>query len=665
MTRIGQSKAGGRWRALLALAGCFWVWVAAVAQPPDGPPSRSYAPLPPQVMADSLAPEGSAALFVGVSEFVDDEGMPSNRITSIPYAVDDAVDLAYCFIKELGLVEARNTRLALSGNPRKDASRRRLEELRKGGVLVLDARESTVKRAVHDTAVRGAANKDARRDSGILVFHFSTHGFTTDGGNFLLCQDSSIDADLIEDTSVSVEFVEKQLARSQAPRGLVLIDACREHLDKTNKSSLASVGMASRFLEAFRESHGKAVLLSTTSGGYSYDDPSLQNGVFTWYILKGLQGEAESDRQGLITVEKLATYVDERIRDWVKSHRPEHEEISKGVTFRSEGMESRKIPLAVKIDARAEYQEFFQESRELLDILELHVDGSGVPAVVYDQVSDYLATAPLEDCAPVLNEIRRLDRNGARYAERFSAWWDEYRREESPSTLLWPLLIAGGGVVFLLVLAIGTRPFRRKKTALRPSRDPKPSAATSGIPHPDAEPVADFRAILALLADREPGFRTQLWSENALSDPKDAELARAEHAHGEQSYHIGDTVRFCLWSEHDCYVTLLNIGSSGRITVLLPNKFRPDNRVPGGTTVRFPEPDWPCKFRQNGPAGREQIIALATRDPFDPFRGDFGPAFLQPGDESLDHAAKRIRAKLLETDGFVWSEARCSFRVLG
>src|SRR5689334_16616427 len=61
-------------------------------------------------------PTASAGLFVGVSTFEDE------RILEIPYAVDDAVDLAHLFAIELGLVAPERAVLLLAGEAKKAAS---------------------------------------------------------------------------------------------------------------------------------------------------------------------------------------------------------------------------------------------------------------------------------------------------------------------------------------------------------------------------------------------------------------------------------------------------------------------------------------------------------------------------------------------------------------
>jgi hypothetical protein len=102
-------------------------------------------------------PAQSVALFVGISSFRDDE-----TLQSVPYAVDDAIDLAYVFALDprVALVRPKRVVLALSDeNPRKQISKRRLAELKRNGAVVVPATQSQVlkvlnRRIVCDTRIQ-------------------------------------------------------------------------------------------------------------------------------------------------------------------------------------------------------------------------------------------------------------------------------------------------------------------------------------------------------------------------------------------------------------------------------------------------------------------------------------------------------------------------------
>lgn len=90
------------------------------------------------------------------------------------------------------------------------------------------------------------------------------------------------------------------------------------------------------------------------------------------------------------------------------------------------------------------------------------------------------------------------------------------------------------------------------------------------------------------------------------------------------AYRIGETVRFGLRVNRDAYVTLVNIGTSGDVTIIYPNRFHPSHFVRAGQDVLIPPADASFTLTVHGPAGLEQIRAIATEEPIQLHAGDFG-----------------------------------------
>ena len=89
------------------------------------------------------------------------------------------------------------------------------------------------------------------------------------------------------------------------------------------------------------------------------------------------------------------------------------------------------------------------------------------------------------------------------------------------------------------------------------------------------------------------------------------------------SYNLNDPICFAFRSEKDCYLVLVNIGSSGNITQIFPNRFHADNYIKGGVTYRIPDESYGFGFRVEGPAGTERVYAVAGTRPVNVFNNDF------------------------------------------
>jgi Domain of unknown function (DUF4384) len=79
-----------------------------------------------------------------------------------------------------------------------------------------------------------------------------------------------------------------------------------------------------------------------------------------------------------------------------------------------------------------------------------------------------------------------------------------------------------------------------------------------------------------------------------------------------KEYKVGETVKVGFEAPRDGYVTLVNVGTSGRITILYPNAYAPDHAVKAGRTYFVPAPGDPYELTLGGPEGVELVYAVFT-----------------------------------------------------
>ena len=271
------------------------------------------------------------ALFVGARTFRDD-----GALETVPYAVDDAVDLAYTFALDprVSLVQPQRVVLALSNPvPRKAISRRRLAELKKRGAIVAPATQSQILKLL--TRHAGAVGRN-----GIIIVSFATHGFSDDGAQYLLAANS-----LLREWSTAIPAVRvfDLVAKSDAGRSLILIDTCRERLRK-GRATEPEERSAAPLLRQMALTHGQVVLYAAAAGKWAYDDDARQNGVFTSAILDGLQCRSGQDRSGLVTIDMLSATVERSVLAWIRTNR---DPSPRNATQVSVDGAARMMPLAI------------------------------------------------------------------------------------------------------------------------------------------------------------------------------------------------------------------------------------------------------------------------------------------------------------------------------
>lgn len=302
-----------------------WLVAASSCAAESSPRGRTSRSGPRSERSTDSAPKfeaaESAGLFVGVQRFPSDESL-----VEVPFAVDDAVDLAYRFSLGLKqpLIPPQRVVLALYGQPRKVESAGRLKALIEAGAKQVPAYDTDITTALKSqTDLVGAG--------GLLVVSFATHGVRERGRDFLLAA-SSLDR-AVSQTSVSVTKMNTMLSRSQTWRRLILLDACRENRVRDSRS--ARKGAPLRL--SAREFEGQA-LLAARPNELLYDDPERRQGVFTAGVLAGLECQADRNEDGAVTIAELADFVDDEVAGWT-SRRPQAflGTSSRGIERRVEG----------------------------------------------------------------------------------------------------------------------------------------------------------------------------------------------------------------------------------------------------------------------------------------------------------------------------------------
>lgn len=121
---------------------------------------------------------------------------------------------------------------------------------------------------------------------------------------------------------------------------------------------------------------------------------------------------------------------------------------------------------------------------------------------------------------------------------------------------------------------------------------------------------------LAELENDTPAFAVEVWANHSrnlalepLDQMPDEKLVQAS---------IDDAIRFNFKANRDCYLTMVNVGPLGEITILFPNRYRRTAFIEGGKVYRTETSgEMPFRIRTKAPAGREMVKVIASLQPLD------------------------------------------------
>lgn len=161
-------------------------------------------------------------------------------------------------------------------------------------------------------SVRQVVAEAAPQDT--VLFYFSGHGLLTETGQAVLCLADTRKDDLLQ-TGLGVQNLLAHLSQSRAHQQIVWLDACHSGgmTFRTGKGEGESLpNPTPHLVELLRQraaqSKGFYALLSCDQDQQSWEFPELGHGVFTYFLMRGLLGEAADDR-GVIEADALYKYV--------------------------------------------------------------------------------------------------------------------------------------------------------------------------------------------------------------------------------------------------------------------------------------------------------------------------------------------------------------------
>ncbi len=132
------------------------------------------------------------------------------------------------------------------------------------------------------------------------------------------------------------------------------------------------------------------------------------------------------------------------------------------------------------------------------------------------------------------------------------------------------------------------------------------------------------------------------------------------------AYRVGDKIVVRFRATRDCHLTLLNVGTSGRLTILFPNSLHRDNAIKAGRDYSIPGPDYGFEYELQGPPGIERLKAVATLENVTLLESNFdaeGSFFrvVPPATGARDIGL--IQKKVASLPQQKWAEASSEFRV--
>ncbi|MGH7353970.1 MAG: caspase family protein [Candidatus Rokuibacteriota bacterium] len=231
------------------------------------------------------------AVVIGVGQF------ESRAIPRLRYATADA-EAVYQTLTTVGGFKKDNVKLLTDKSEQKPTLRNLRQVL--GTFLARNPqKEDTV---LIFFAGHGAPEVDAR-------------GVERDGlAKYLIPSDA--DPDDLYATALPMDEIRTIFERIEAERVVVFLDTCysgagggRTFAAKNTRAT----SVDDDFLQRLARVKGRAIITASKSTEVSLELAELGHGIFTYYLVEGLKGAADLDRDGVVTLQEIYTYVESQV----------------------------------------------------------------------------------------------------------------------------------------------------------------------------------------------------------------------------------------------------------------------------------------------------------------------------------------------------------------
>jgi len=156
---------------------------------------------------------------------------------------------------------------------------------------------------------------DQKKPDDLLVLYFSGHGVRDELGALFLAVKNTIRSRL-RSTAVKSDYIREVMDQSRSKRQVLILDCCNS--GAFSQGTKAAIGVSIGTATAFEGGYGRIILTASDSTQFAWEGDKVigetDNSLFTHYLVEGLEGEADRDGDGRITVDELYDYAYEKVR---------------------------------------------------------------------------------------------------------------------------------------------------------------------------------------------------------------------------------------------------------------------------------------------------------------------------------------------------------------
>jgi uncharacterized caspase-like protein len=152
-----------------------------------------------------------------------------------------------------------------------------------------------------------------KKDKTDVYVFYSGHGLPSTDGQSLYFLPYGVDKQYLARTAVGQREVVTALVASKPKSVTMFIDSCYSGQTRGGDVLLASVKPIALKAEANAFPSNFTVITASSNDQVSSSSPELKHGIFSFFLMKGMEGDADSNKDGKITTGEMQEYLSDKV----------------------------------------------------------------------------------------------------------------------------------------------------------------------------------------------------------------------------------------------------------------------------------------------------------------------------------------------------------------
>ena len=146
----------------------------------------------------------------------------------------------------------------------------------------------------------------------VYIF-YSGHGYPGQDGNSQYILPYGADKDLISKTAINQQEIITSIQNTQPKTVTIFLDSCYSGQTRGGDVLIVGARPIAPKISAYSYPQNFTVISASANDQISSASPDLKHGIFSYYLMKGMEGDADLNKDGKITVGEMQEYLTDMV----------------------------------------------------------------------------------------------------------------------------------------------------------------------------------------------------------------------------------------------------------------------------------------------------------------------------------------------------------------